>query len=291
MPLLPVLMSDIAFKHVHTRAARMTLVSLKAGTRGPALFIVAGLGGTADAFVTLGTLLGTPMPAYAIELRGLDGLTAADTRVEDMARQFLQEIKLVQPRGPYFLSGNSFGGLVAFEMARVLVATGDRVSRLILFDTPIHSKYWPSSYFARFMIDRALIYIRSLRHMPLRRLIQHISHGVRSALRHLLQRFGVRKTIHDPNDPNTLTPAEREVRTGGRLAMLDYCPSFYPGKMIYITGRIKRPPTFDPDIMWRGRVQELEVLVAEGDHLSMWEPPNVARLARDLDACLSSYRN
>lgn len=74
-------------------------------------------------------------PVIGIQPRPLDGRTQILRRVEDMAAGYLDEMKDVQPEGPYFLGGYSFGGLVAYEMAQLLRRAGDEVALLVLIDT------------------------------------------------------------------------------------------------------------------------------------------------------------
>jgi thioesterase domain-containing protein len=52
-----------------------------------------------------------------------------------MAREFLEDLREVQPSGPYFLAGHSAGGLPAFEMACMLEEQGETVGLLLLLDT------------------------------------------------------------------------------------------------------------------------------------------------------------
>jgi thioesterase domain-containing protein len=54
--------------------------------------------------------------------------------VEEVAQDHLKEILAVQPQGPYYLGGYSFGGLLALEVAKVLRARGESVIMLALFD-------------------------------------------------------------------------------------------------------------------------------------------------------------
>ena len=60
-----------------------------------------------------------------------------------MAADYLKEIKARQPNGPYYLCGYSFGGLVAFEIARRLSESGDEVGFVGLFDTLMSPVRWP----------------------------------------------------------------------------------------------------------------------------------------------------
>ena len=54
--------------------------------------------------------------------------------MESLAARHLEAVRSVQPEGPYLLGGWSFGGRVAFEMARQLEAAGQAVEPLVLID-------------------------------------------------------------------------------------------------------------------------------------------------------------
>ncbi|MFI0423549.1 amino acid adenylation domain-containing protein [Spongiactinospora sp. 9N601] len=71
-------------------------------------------------------------PLYALQARGLSGRQPAD--VTEMAEDYLQRIRHVQPSGPYHLLGWSFGGVVAHEVATRLQARGEKVALLALMD-------------------------------------------------------------------------------------------------------------------------------------------------------------
>ena len=71
----------------------------------------------------LSRYLGDDQPCYGIRPHGQDGRKAPDT-VEDMAADYLKQIRGVQPQGPYLIGGFSFGGLVAYEMAQQLRQSG-----------------------------------------------------------------------------------------------------------------------------------------------------------------------
>src|SRR5262249_25629 len=72
-------------------------------------------------------------PLYALIAHGLDGRHAPAT-IQEMASDYLREIRTIQPNGPYFLGGFSAGGLIAFEMAQQLSKRDQKVALLILFD-------------------------------------------------------------------------------------------------------------------------------------------------------------
>ena len=66
----------------------------------------------------------------------LTSVQHADPNLHKMAARYIGAIKAEQPDGPYNLGGWSSGGILAFEMARQLVAAGEEVNRLVLVDTP-----------------------------------------------------------------------------------------------------------------------------------------------------------
>jgi thioesterase domain-containing protein len=74
-------------------------------------------------------------PVYAVDMGWLCEVRE-DFTVEHLAAIYLDRIRAIQQRGPYYLCGYSFGGLVAYEMARRLLEDGDRASLVALLDAP-----------------------------------------------------------------------------------------------------------------------------------------------------------
>ncbi len=103
------------------------------GTRPP-FFCVHAIGGIVY-YRGLALVLGLDQPFYGLQAQGLDGKRRPYESVEEMAAHYVLEIRELQPEGPYHLGGYSFGGKVAFEMARQLRAQGHRTAFLALFDT------------------------------------------------------------------------------------------------------------------------------------------------------------
>ena len=127
------------------QASWPSLIKLRpAGTRPP-LFMVHGGFGDVLGLVTLEQHLHSDYPFYALQGIGLDGVQRLPDSIAEIARRFIDEIKTVQPNGPYLLGGQCAGGTIAFEMAQQLCHGGDDVAFLALLDTP----YPPlTNYFA-----------------------------------------------------------------------------------------------------------------------------------------------
>ncbi|MGR3365796.1 MAG: type I polyketide synthase [Sagittula sp.] len=100
-------------------------------------FLIAGMFGNVLNLRHLAHLLGTDRPFYGVQARGLYGGEAPHETIEEAARDYISEIRQVQPEGPYMLGGFSGGGITAYEVARQLEAEGQAVSLVVLLDTPL----------------------------------------------------------------------------------------------------------------------------------------------------------
>jgi thioesterase domain-containing protein/acyl carrier protein len=109
-------------------------VRIQAGGERPPIFAVPGAGGSVLSFRALSEALGSDQPFYGLQAVGLDGGMQPLGTVEATAAANVAAIRAIQPRGPYRLIGHSYGGVVAFEMARLLLEQGDEVADLALLD-------------------------------------------------------------------------------------------------------------------------------------------------------------
>ena len=116
-------------------AVLVPLKPLSQSTSGePPVFFVAGGGGLGVAFVALARALGD-RGSYALQMHGMERRGLPDWTVGRAARRNIKVIRTVQPQGPYVIAGHSYGGLVAFEMARRLRAAGQDVALLAILDS------------------------------------------------------------------------------------------------------------------------------------------------------------
>jgi thioesterase domain-containing protein len=114
--------------------AGAVLVAITASGSQPRVFAVPGVGGNVLGFTTLARDLGPEQPFFGLQSVGLDGAREPLESIEQMATCYLREVREIQPRGPYLLLGACFGAAVAFEMTRQLLAAGEEVAFLGLFD-------------------------------------------------------------------------------------------------------------------------------------------------------------
>jgi amino acid adenylation domain-containing protein len=111
------------------------LVSLRSGSRDRApLFLVHPGGGNVLCYLPLARALPRGLPCYAFQARGIVGGEKPIETIDEMAANYVQAMRAAQPSGPYYIAGWSFGGFVAYEMARQLAKLGERVAWLGLID-------------------------------------------------------------------------------------------------------------------------------------------------------------
>jgi thioesterase domain-containing protein/acyl carrier protein len=111
------------------------LVPLRAEGSLPPLFIFHNLLGHLLEYHSLVRLLDPARPVFGLQSRPAPAGTASPSEVEDMVETYLREITAQQPEGPYYLCGNCFGGMLAFEAARQLKALGQEVAFVGMIDT------------------------------------------------------------------------------------------------------------------------------------------------------------
>jgi thioesterase domain-containing protein len=122
------------------------LCELQRGKDRKPVFVFPGGGGGEPEFFVYGFLarhVGAEYPFYGLRVRGADGVLKPHGSVAQMADAYVEEIRAIQPEGPYFLVGECAGGVTAYEAARQLLAQGQEVAMLVLMDVerPTLTKY------------------------------------------------------------------------------------------------------------------------------------------------------
>jgi amino acid adenylation domain-containing protein len=122
-----------------------SLVPIRPGGSRPPLFLMHAHGGNVLEYHSLVNHLEPDQPVYALQARGLDGNLGEGRTIEVMAADYIEEIRSLQPEGPYFLGGFCFGGLLAWEAAQQLTAAGQQVALLVLIQSmnPAFARFRP----------------------------------------------------------------------------------------------------------------------------------------------------
>lgn len=100
----------------------------------PPLFLTHDLYGSAYRYRHLAAAMGGDQTLYSFESPFLDGHRLPIRTIDTLARRYVSEIRRIQPHGPYHLAGYSFGGILAYEMARAFERDGERVAFLGVID-------------------------------------------------------------------------------------------------------------------------------------------------------------
>jgi amino acid adenylation domain-containing protein len=274
-----------------------SLVALQPLGSKPPLFLVHGIGGQILTYTTLPRHLGLDQPLYALQARGVDGTQAPLHRVEDMAAHYLEEARTVTAT-PVFLGGFSFGGVVAFEMARQLQARGTPPALLVIFDMEVPQLYRRVLNQPRWLIQFAFNAPRWMlqgapdgppaeRMAYLRRRIGI----VRAAIENLMTfspREPAKLGVEGLPDLSQLPASHRRVWQANHDALNHYVFRPYGGRITVIRGRTQPLiGTFEHDLGW-GRLAQggLDVLVVPGFQCTVFKEPQVGRLAQRLQAAL-----
>jgi amino acid adenylation domain-containing protein len=229
-------------------------------------------------------------PLYGLQPVGLEGKQPPHTQIEQMAAHYIKEMQTIEPNGPYFLGGYSFGGLVAFEMAQQLQAQGKKVALLALFDVPApgHQKRllgrwlckqinYLSKHGFEMIVDRVQEKLRGKEQQEqvdpeLLDLIQHL---------HL-----------DPE--NLLDQSIELVAKINFQAADDYVFKPYPGKVTLFRAMHEAAPEgwyFDPYLGWGNLAAKgVDLVEIPAVHNRMFDEPDVKVVAEKLRDCLEGIQ-
>ena len=285
-----------------SRRSQSCLVPLQPQGKKRPFFCIHPQAGVVFPYYELAFLLGEERPFYALQSVGIASNEPPLSSVERMAACYIKAIQTVQPNGPYLLGGWSFGGIIAFEMARQLQQAGQGVSLLVSIDTTANSaskliNIWDVF---RFVFTSALrnIWPYVFEYLNLNLLAaQNEKRGDRPQLQSTSRTAQVAKAI-------ALNSKRVEFRQAAirRLfpviwanaqALINYKPQIYPGRMLLL--RSKKPMgnlRRDPTLGWGALAQEgVDIHEIPGHHLNILLPPNVKILAETLKACLDGVKD
>ncbi|MEX3936959.1 acetoacetate--CoA ligase [Paraburkholderia phymatum] len=264
------------------------LVPMRAGTGTP-LFLVHGLSGSAMECWALVHALRSPRPVFALQARGLDGEQPTQRHVEEMAACYIDEMRAVQPNGPYSVTGYSLGGLIAFEIAQQLERAGEQVGLLCLLDPYVYERWLPWNARMHHWYGRIHGQWRKLRTVPASRMAGYVADRLIVGADHVQMRLGHMRLRADATTA-AFPPALRQVRETLVLAMTRYRPPPYnAGPILYVRATTRLDEHGDPMCLWQ-RVARGGLTIAEvsGSHDDMLVEPNLQAVAAVLDRALAN---
>jgi acyl transferase domain-containing protein/thioesterase domain-containing protein/acyl carrier protein len=287
-PTVAQLAALIALKNPAKRALPESLVEIKPGSLKQPLFLIHPVGGHVYFYRDLANCLNPEQPVYGLQARGIEGEAEPLTQVEEMATEYIEALRTVQPEGPYFLGGSSFGGTLAFEMAQQLHAVGEKVELLAMIDTPGPGEIPPT------LEDDAEILVYLLA----------VGSNLQISLKHLqkmthdeqLLYFLNQKEVANKILPDLTLPHVQQLLNLFKVhsqAMLNYEPKIYPGKIIFF--RASERDAFNsphPERGWLNLADKgVEIQEIPGNHITMNTLPMVQVLADKLERYLMKQAN
>jgi thioesterase domain-containing protein/acyl carrier protein len=240
-------------------------------------------------FYLLAKRLGPQQPVTSLQV--FDPAAKHETlprTLEEIAAEYVKLIRRVHPTGPYILAGWCVAGALAFEIARQLAASQQRVSNVFLIDS------WVPGYFARLPLLRRLIGTYTLRWQLARADWQRFKSGqqtfaqfidqrpsvqhLRNLLARLLRRSGRQEAIKAAAGPEEYDKWLLEYL---KSTTSRYEPQPYSGRITLF--RSTREPTgwmFDALAGWSRYAQGgVELAMVEGNHFTMFQDPGASQMA------------
>jgi amino acid adenylation domain-containing protein len=230
------------------------------GSRTP-FFMVAGFMDADDTLRVLWRLiphLGPDQPIYGFQPRWLDGHSERYSGVEEVALEFLTDLRNVQPQGPYLLGGDCAGGVVAMVMAQELLRQGEEVRFLGMFDThrPTALRSFALDLYNGWRRGKEILNVigRIIRANPLSKL-------------QLIRDLGRRKLKAAQAKKGAESALDRiyRLRMDYMRTMYRHRLKKYPGRLALIVN--EKQYKFDKSMGWKGAaLGGLEILSTPGDH-------------------------
>lgn len=242
-------------------------------SEGPKLpiFCVHPAGGNVLCYLELSRHLGKEQPFYGLQAPGIDGIREPLEQVEEMGAEYVEAVRRIQPRGPYAVAGWSAGGVVAYEMAQQLRASGEEVRLLAIIDSGI---LYAFAVMTTVFPKEELGLFDTLRLPAVEQLSQFR-----------------RRTA-----PARLIPEDAHEELAGRIyrlfvtnmrAVLSYQAKPYDGEVTVFQASEKFVRSrHQPYGEWSRLCDEVRLQMVPGNHLTLIHAPHVNQLAAKLGNCL-----
>lgn len=272
------------------------------GTRTP-FFGVHPVGGGTFIYRLLAHHLGSDQPFYGLQALGLAEIADQGDpyiSLSHMAGEYLQAVRQVQPQGPYFLGGLSWGGVLAFEMAQQIYQAGEEVRLLALFDTPAPTELAKlcDQADAEILVGlaRDLGFQQGIELQLTVDMVQSLPQEQQfDRVLTELQSFGLL-----PGETTTAWLRRHLHGYRSRLGLVrDYRPEVYPGRITFfratdmdsemIRGVERLQLDYQsPSFAWdKLSTEPVEIFKVPGNHSEMVNEPYVQVLAEHLSTCIA----
>jgi amino acid adenylation domain-containing protein len=267
-----------------------SIVEVRRGGRRTPMYFPPGVLGEGVLHRAFCDELPADVPLYALT-DPLDG--PSEPSLESMAARFCADIEAFQPEGPLGLAGYSFGGLLAYEMARRLVASGRTVEVLAILDT---GPDLSSGRSVRDLVTRLTRCLGNLPHWIAEDVVRSFSKDTPATLwRSLVNVLGTMGGQSSGEGSQQASRSEHLFDVSGwspalkahvdnNLRLIEqFRYGAYQGRTVLFRARV-RPLLHAqaPDLGWGHLVPDLRVINVPGNHHTMTVEPHVRTVARRL---------
>ena len=253
------------------------LVQVREGMGRP-VFFLPGLSGTTLEQHALLRRLETPRPVYALEAPGVAAAQQPRDRVQEIAAAYIDAVRRVQPAGAYALIGYSFGGLVAYEMARQFTAAGEWMEQVALLDTAIHPRFLPFGMRLRLRFGQLRLIRQGMRGRRIPVALRYLAREACNLIARTRVRFG-RSSALSFGDALKVPSHMQRVRDACGAAFIAYRPPRYAGEVLLVRASDRTARDADPLPIWCRLAARVEVEDIPGAHHALIEEPAVGRVA------------
>lgn len=244
-----------------------SMVAIKStGAKNP-FFCFHGVGGNILNYVTLVPATKNERPLLALQSLGMDGVTPPLRSIEEMAKSYIREIKLVQPEGPYLLAGGSMGGMIAFEAAIQLSKAGEKIDKLIMLDT-----FGPNLDLKSYSAQRG------------RSLFAKTKNAIKYRIKKWTNMFQAR-IYRELGLPVPLPILLKEIERKNYQAIWNYYPTGrFTGDLHLIRSKLEPTGWYsDPVMGWKGIINgEIKTYEINGTHENFIESPELITVLKKL---------
>ena len=263
----------------------LSLVEIQPQGSQPPLFLFEGV----SIYHPLIPYLGLDQPIYGLIALAKDGVNGPVNQVEAIADYYINELVKVQPKGPYYLGGLSFGGIVAFEVAQKLAAKGQETALLVMFDSML-----PTAYKSLPLQQRLRFHAQKIAKQG----VGYIVSSVVDRTITLTDRITMvgRKTIGrytKAKEPTESISCTRDYLMTEKIieqAERAYVPKPYAGKVVMFRALDSQDGisvSLDPDLGWKPYLKDCHTIYdVPGDHLSILLEPNVRSIGNQMKVLL-----
>ncbi|AKP53836.1 non-ribosomal peptide synthetase [Cyclobacterium amurskyense] len=258
-----------------------SIVPIQPSGSRPPIYLVHGAGLNVMPFHSLAKYLVKNQPLYGIQSKGMNEENTKYESIEEIARNYIEELKENSPSGEIILGGYSLGGIIAFEMAKQLKNSSITVKKLILFDS-----------YATFIKDP---------HSPKNKLLAKIhlqlykkSHDLKLLVTHpsvlkdikyksiskKLNGLFIKLKLKTKKSESPILQRINKIKALHLAACKNYTPGFYEGEITLFRAKIRTNYFFEPEFLgWKAFSRSINIIEVEGTHTGLFIEPNDKKIA------------